>query len=303
MSYPDLESLEILNVIVQEGSFAKASERVHKTQSALSYQVKKLEQQLGCTLIDRSQYRTTLTPAGRTLLEEGRKLLRQARHLDALASQLAKGWEPRLLLLLDGIIPQHPVLDALASLSRENIPTRVQLKTEFLGGVEYRFHEDKADLMVVKDYTPSQRLGEIPLGEMEILLCAAPDHPLSKQRQLELWQLQEHVELSVHDSSPAPCPTRDQRIFGCERVFFLSDFRAKEEALLMGLGFGWLPAYLAEPHLRGGRLKVLDYRHGSRYSFRPKLVYRLDTPLGPAAERLLRALRQTLSPQTEESAA
>ena len=300
MNYPDLDALEILNVIVEEGSFAKASERVHKTQSALSYQVKKLEQQLGCTLIDRSQYRTTLTPAGRTLLEEGRKLLRQARHLDALAGQLAQGWEPRLLLVLDGILPQKPVLNALGTLSRAGIPTRVQLKTEFLGGVAYRFHQEKADLMVVKDYTPSQRLGEIALAEMDILLCAAADHPLARQRALELWQLQEHVELSVHDSSPAPGPIRDARVFGCERVFFLSDFRAKEEALLMGLGFGWLPAYLARDHIRSGRLRVLDYRHGSRYSFRPKLVYRLDTPLGPAAEKLLKALRAHLGHKPED---
>lgn len=290
MNYPDLESLEILHTIIEEGSFAKASERIHKTQSALSYQVKKLEQRLGCLLLDRSQYRTTLTPEGQTLLGEGRKLLQQARHLDSLAKQLSQGWEPRLTIVLDGIIPQSPLLDALSTLVNANIPTRIQLKTEFLGGVQYRFNQDRADLMLVKDYQSNQNLGEILLPAMNVMLCASAHHPLSQEKNLELWQLQEHIELSVNDSSQADKPIQDQRVFGCERVFFLSDFRSKHEALCKGLGFGWMPEHIVEEDLQQKRLIELDYKHGSRYSFHPKLVYRLDTPLGPTAEKLVQTL-------------
>lgn len=49
----DVDAFKVLEVLVEEGSFAKAAERLHKAQSAVSYQVKKLEQHLGVNLFCR----------------------------------------------------------------------------------------------------------------------------------------------------------------------------------------------------------------------------------------------------------
>ena len=74
------------------------------------------------------------------------------------------------------------------------------------------------------------------------MLVAASGHPLAVfGRKLSLADLQAHVELTVHDSSESR-RIADARIFGGSRVFFLSDFATKKQAVVMGLGFGWMPS-------------------------------------------------------------
>ena len=82
----------------------------------------------------------------------------------------------------------------------------------------------------------------------------------------------------------------DPTMFGGSRVFFLSDFSTKREALLMGLGFGWVPAYLVEEDLKRGDLVEVPYERGSRYSFTPLLVHRTDRPLGRTGGRFIELL-------------
>ena len=284
----DLDALAALDAVVSTGSYAQAAEQLHKVTSAVSYQVKKLEEQLRLPLLDRSGYRVRLTPQGEAVLAEGRRLLLHAHQVEALAQQLATGWEPRLLVVVDGILPQVDTLQALKQLADEGVPTRVQLKIEFLHGVQYRFEKDHADLMLVKDYEPVAQCRALALPEVECVLCVAPGHPLARPgRPATLAELQAHVELSVQDSSERG---DDRHMFGGERVFYLSGFMAKRQALLMGMGFGWIPRYLADEPLASGALQELAYEGGSRYRFTPWLVQRLDRPLGRAGQRLVELL-------------
>lgn len=284
----DLESLLALDAVVRTGSFARAARQLHKVTSAVSYQVKKLEEQLGLSLVDRSGYRVKLTAQGEVVLAEGRRLLRQAHQVEALAQQLASGWEARLLVVVDGILPLADTLRALKEMADEGVPTRIQLKIEFLYGVQYRFERDAADLMLAKDYEPAALLHAQALEEVECVLCVGPGHPLaSLGRPAHLEDLHAHVELSIQDSSDRG---DDRHMFGGERVFFLSGFMAKKQALLMGIGFGWMPRYLIERELASGELKELPYDGGSRFRFTPWLVHRLDRPLGRAGARLSQLL-------------
>lgn len=280
----DLDALEALDTVVREGGLAKAAARLHKVQSAVSYQLRRLESQLGVPLLDRRGYRIRLTPAGEAVLAEGRRVLAQAGRVESLAREFALGWEPRLLMILDGIVPLDPVFAALKALADERVPTRIQLKVEFLRGVQYRFEKDAADLMVVKDFEAHPYYQADALPDIECVLCAAPGHPLARGRGLTLADLQEQVELSIQDSSERG---GDQHMFGGERVFYLSGFIAKRQALLLGLGFGWMPAYLVRDDFKRGRLKEVRYAGGSRYRFQPLLVRRADRPLGRAGRRLV----------------
>ncbi|GLH74663.1 LysR family transcriptional regulator [Geothrix limicola] len=290
----DLEALRALEAVVKEGGFAKAALVLNKAQSAVSYQVRKLEQSLGVALLDRGAYRAALTPAGETLLAEGQRILTRARHLEDLAHQFASGWEPRLSLVIDGILPLEPIMTALKRIADDQVPTRIQVKVEFLRGVQYRFDKEEADLMLVKDFQPSPSLCAIALPEVECVLCAASGHPLASG-EVELKDLRKHVELSVQDSSDRG---DDRHMFGGERVFYLSGFVLKKQALRMGLGFGWMPLYLVETELAAGDLVELSYAGGSRYTFTPQLVTRRERPLGRTgrllADHLCRAIEDSV---------
>jgi DNA-binding transcriptional LysR family regulator len=294
MVRPDLDALQALDAVIRHGGFARAAAKLHKVQSAVSYQVLKLERQLGVALLDRAGYRVRLTPAGEAVLAEGRRLIAQAEHVVSVAQQFAAGWEPRLTVIVDGMLPLDPTLRALRTLADERVPTRIQVKVEFLGGVQFRFDKDRADLMLVKDYVADPLLAAAALPDIECVLCVAPVHPLAAGRALALADLHEHVELSVQDSSDQG---DDRHMFGGERVFYLSGFDTKKQALLMGLGFGWMPLYMVAAELRAGTLRELRYVAGSRYRFTPLLVRRMDAPLGRTGARLAALLRAAPPPR------
>ena len=295
-----LDAIETLEAIQDTGSFAGAARRLHKVQSAVSYSIRQLESALGVTLFDRAGHRAQLTEVGRAVLEEGRLLLSRARRLETLASRFQDRWEPRLEVVLDGILPIQPILQVLKRVADEAVPTRLQVKVEFLGGVQDRFEKDRADVMLVKDYTPSPALIPHRLPEVEAVLVASREHPLAHaEAPLELADLHRHVEITVHDSSESRRLV-NPHLFGGERVFYLSDFLTKKTALLLGLGFGWMPVYLVEEELASGALLELPYRAGSRFRFAPALVHPADRPLGRAGQRFLELLTAASFPRAPE---
>ncbi len=283
---PTLDALEALDAIDRTGSFAGAARALHKAQSAVSYNIRGLEEALGIAVFDRSGHRAQLTPAGRAVLDEARGVLTRLRRLEHLAARFREGVEPAMEVIIDGILPMQPLTALLRALADEGVPTRVQLRTEFLGGVQDRFEADAADLMLVKEFTPGPHLESRPLPPIECVLVAAADHPLARIARVDSAALAEHVELSVHDSSRSSRPINPHRL-GSPRIFYLSDFHTKSNALVEGLGFGWLPMYLAQAALGDGRLVELPYPPASRFRFTPSLVWPSERPLGPTGRRFL----------------
>ena len=286
----DIEALRVLDVIIEQGSFAKAAARLHKAQSAISYQIKKLEQQFDITIFDRSSYRARLTPQGRALWQEGKLLLQQAVRIENLADQYARGWEPTFELVVDGALPLEPVMTAMKVLAEQDIPTKIQIRVEALGGVQMRFDQDEANMMLVLDYNPSPRLIAQPLSELTMVLVASANHALASAQSISLPHLLEHIELTIHDSSETPLTKQDPLQFGGDRVFYLHGFHSKKSGLLMGLGFGWMPLSMVSQELADGQLVELDYSAGSRHSFIPHLVHHSERPLGRAGEMILQQL-------------
>lgn len=291
----DLNGLEALEAVVRYGGFARAAEHLHKVQSAVSHQVRKIEQQLGVTVFNRDGYRVHLTPAGEAILAEARRLLAQAEHVRSVARQFSQGWEPSLAIVVDGILPLDPTLAAMKTLAAAHVPTRIQVKVEFLRGVQARFEKENGDLMLVADYAASPYLHEEALPEMDCVLCVGRSHALAKAKRVSLEQLQEHVELSVQHSSEEQ--GHDRHLFGCERAFFLSSHLTKKEALLMGVGFGWMPLYLVHQELKSGALFEVKYLGGSWYRFTPRLVHRADRRLGRAGQEFVSLLRRSAWPR------
>ncbi len=292
----DLGALEALDAVVKYGGVARAAEHLHKVQSAVSHQIQKLEEQLGVSLFNRDGYRIQLTPTGESILAESRQLLAQAEHVRSVARQFAQGWEPSLVIIVDGILPLDPTLAALKTLADEGVPTRIQVRLEFIRGVQARFEKDDGDVMLVTDYASNPYLYEEALPVVECILCVAPGHPLAAAKRVTLADLQDHVEISVQHSSEEQ--GYDRHLFGCKRALFLTNHHAKKQALLMGVGFGWMPRYLIRNELKAATIRELKYVGGSRCQFSPRLVYRADRQLGRAGQRFVELLRNATWPQS-----
>jgi len=100
-----LDALNVIDAIDRHGSFAAAAEKLFRVPSAISYTLQKLEQDLDTPIFDRSGHRAVLTPAGQTLLKEGRRLLSAAHELEGQVKRIATGWETELRIAVDTIIP------------------------------------------------------------------------------------------------------------------------------------------------------------------------------------------------------
>jgi DNA-binding transcriptional LysR family regulator len=283
----DLDSIRVLNTVVEQGSFAAAAKTLHRAQSAISYQIRKLESSLNLTIFDRSEYRAVLTDQGAAILSEGKRLLKQAENIEQLARQLGQEWEPSFEVVIDGILEISPIMTVIKSLISEDIPTKISMTMEYLGGVQHRFEQNQADLMLVKEYQASTQLLSHALPEVECLLCVSSEHPLAQLKQVDLNTLQQHIELSVHDSSNQELYSVEHMHFGGERMFYLSDFKSKKQAVLQSIGFGWMPYYLVEKELKSGQLVEVNYQHGSRFSFTPHLVWRAEKPLGKTGQKFI----------------
>ncbi len=88
-----LEQWEALLAVVDAGSYAKAAERLHKTQSTVTYAVQKIESLLDVKAFDIQGRKAVLTPTGQLLYRRARVLLDEASGLETAARRLSAGWE------------------------------------------------------------------------------------------------------------------------------------------------------------------------------------------------------------------
>ena len=76
-----LDQLVALDAIIATGTFRAAADRLHKAQSAVSHQIRKLEAELNFDLFSRDEYRPRLTPEGEVFFRETARVLEQVRRL------------------------------------------------------------------------------------------------------------------------------------------------------------------------------------------------------------------------------
>lgn len=281
----DPVAIETLEAVVDHGTIALAAEQLHKAPSAVSYHLRRLEESVGLRLLDRSGYRLTLTAEGSAFLEEARGVLRQLRELGSIAARFDQGWEPRLRIIYDGALPPGPILAALGEMERQRAPTRVDLSVSFLDRAQQAFDRGEADIVVAAVLQPRHDLIVRDLQRLSFVLCCGARHALAGLESVSLSRLRRETELVV------PGLAADagfyKRHFGGRRIFRMSDFHTKLAALSRGLGFGWLPVYMAAPHLDNGDLSVVRYEGGSSYDLVPQFASRVDQPLGRAGRLLL----------------
>ena len=279
-----LEQLRALDALARTGTFAAAAAALGRGHTSVLYLIRTLEDALGFAVVDRSGYRTALSAHGRRVLAGARELLAAEADLTAMVRELRAGWEPTLTVVFDGIVPIEPLLHAVGDLARERAPTRVDVRAEFLAGVEDTFARLGGDLMIAV-VPPAMALEAVALPPLPASLVAGRDHPLARGRH-DARALRRHLLLTVRRSDPRlELPTA---AIEADATVHLNDFAAKRAAVLAGLGYGWLPDALIADDLARGRVKRVHWTRASRHRFQPRLYHR-GRP-GPAARRLIAAL-------------
>jgi len=289
-----LDQVSVFLAVVEEGSFSAAARALNRAQSAVTYVVQKLEEQVGTALFDRTQYRPTLTEAGRALLPQARRIMEAVGGFRAQARAIAGGLEPELALAVSSFFPMTILAEALRAF-RERFPTvNPRIFVESLEGVTRLVDSEVCPLgvSVAFDKGPDH-LRRAPLAAVDIVMVAAPGHPLARlPGRLTPEMLRDHVQLVLTDRT-SPHNRRDYGVFASQ-TWRLADLSAKHSLLLAGLGFGGMPRHLVENEIVAGKLVKLhltEWEGGDRPPSVPMCVtWRDDKPLGPAARWMMERL-------------
>lgn len=267
-----LEALLVIDAIDRRGSFAAAAAELHRVPSAVTYQVRKLEEDLDVRLFDRRGHRARLTAAGRELLVAGRALLERAGELERRVRRVATGWEPELRLAVDALVPWSllwPLTAAFyADCARQQASyTRLQFTREVLAGTWDALAEGRAELAVgATGDAPGPGYRMRPLADVELVFAVSPHHPLARVREpIPTRAILEHRAVVAADSSRR-LPTRTVGVLEGQDTLTVADVDAKIAAQVAGLGCGFVPAHLARQELAAGRL----------------IARRVEEPLAPA---------------------
>jgi len=256
MSGLSLEAIELIDLIVREGSFGRAADVLGKAPSAITYAVRKIEDDLDMLIFDRAGYRAKLTPAGALLLEQGRGLLADAARIEALVRQAEHGWEPTLTIALDAILPFGWLRMHLAAWDKAAHPTRLRFVGETLGGTWDALAEGRADLAIGAAGEPPAgvAIAVEPLFDVDFVFAVAPTHPLAAVRDpLSPSLIAGHRAIAVADSSRRLPPRTSGLLLG-QPTLIVPTMADKVEMQRQGFGVGYLARWYAAPHLADGSL-------------------------------------------------
>ncbi len=252
----DLDALNTLDAIATHGSFAKAADALFRVPSAVTYTVRKLEEHLGVELFDRSGHRAVLTPVGHTLLTQGRALLQQADALERRIRQAGQGWEPRLVIAVDEIIPIEQLYPVIEQFDLLRTSSQLALTREVFGGTWDALIDRRADLVVgaPDEPPPGFSVGMKRLGHATFVFVVTPDHPLAQLPEpLSFADISAYRAIVAADSSRR-LPTRSGGLQPGQTTLVVPTLDAKLKAQISGLGVGYLPLHLARPFLDSGHL-------------------------------------------------
>ena len=174
---PDIEELRTLCAAAELGSLGRAAIRLHASQPALSKRLANLEALAGAKLLKRSTHGVKLTPAGRRLYDEARKLLEQADRINEILAGIARSGGPVRLAA------SHSASDAFVAGLLGHLNERRALPVELMSAnstvVRDLVADGRADLGVAASrphHTPYPGVRELSLSDDEVICAVPPGH-------------------------------------------------------------------------------------------------------------------------------
>lgn len=259
----DLDSLRLLREIEQHGSFSGAARALYVATSTITHAVRALESRLGLQIFDRSGRRVRFTAIGRTLLQRGTKLLAQADGFDDEVQALATGWESQLAIAVDEVIPMPPVIALMREFITIAPQTTVRFSREAAAGSWDALLAGRTDLAVGAPAQGKPAGGgceHMPFVPIRFVLAVAADHELAgRQDVIGNDEIAQYRSVVMRDTSHA-LPQLAFGLLDNRLQVVVPDEASKLEAILLGLGCGFLPEAVARPRARRGELKLLKVK-------------------------------------------
>jgi LysR family transcriptional regulator, low CO2-responsive transcriptional regulator len=254
----DTRLLRMFVTLAKEGNHTRTGKTLHLTQSAVSHGMKRLEEQLGCSLIYTKGKTTRLTPEGRQFLSQATKILE---NLDQATEALAAGEAHTTLSIVFSASMAHAILAPVLSEFRRMYPYVVLgIRLEDSADALQEVEDGRADLAIVIDDNLSKGLKTHSLFRDTLCFLFSPNHPWAGKQEINDGDLkEEHFLLYRRDSVTF---RRVQDLFYRSGMSFRSyveipSFDIIKQVAQLGLGVALMAPWVAAREIAEGSLLAL----------------------------------------------
>lgn len=275
-----IEQWRILQAVVDYGGYAQAANTLNKSQSSMNHAVAKLQDTLGVKLLKVVGRKAELTDIGEVMLRRSRQLTVLVTELEQLAVNLKQGWEPEIKLAVEMVFDRSLLLPVLREFQLHSRGSRLVIEDTVLTGSIEAITEQRADI-VIAHQIPKGYIGE-PLAKFHMNLVVSEQHPLAAMPQpLNPDQLSQFLQIVIRDT--AQKPLEQQGWLKAEHRWTVNNFNEALQLVEAGIGFCWLPPFVAQ---QASGLVELQLAGGSHRSGLTYLVLPKNDKTGPCARLL-----------------
>lgn len=255
MSAFSQSSLELVDTVARLESFTAAAEVMHKVPSAVSYNIRQIEQELDVVLFKRLPRRVELTPAGELFLTQARTMLRQIEEVKAQTRRVAQGWQKTLKLTLDNVVKLERIKPLIEDFYHAFPSAELQINMEVFNGSWEAISQERADIVVgATSAIPVGGDFEVkPMGVLDWAFVMSSSHPCVKQQHLTEAFVSQFPAICLDDTSSV-LPKRHTVHYPQQRRLLLPNWYSAIECLKHGVGVGYMPRHIAQPLISEGVL-------------------------------------------------
>ncbi len=256
----DLYQLETLLAVAREKGFSRAAQKLHRTQSAVSQTIGKLEEELGETLFDRSSRDGALTDAGRVLVDYAEELLNlRVEARDALLElrQLHKG----KLVIAANEFTSLCLLPILHEFRRLHPAIKIQIQRALASDIQRLVISHNVEFGVLSFDPADDQLTSTVFYQDELVFVVYPKHPLARTGKVAIRDL--GAEAFIAHNIPSPYRAKVIEAFKRNKAQLqmnveLPTLEAIKQFVRLGNGVALLPRICVDEELKRGDLVEVD---------------------------------------------
>ena len=273
----------VFHEIVRMGSFKAAAAQLHKTQPAISFAIKKLEEEMDALLFDRSGYRPVLTAHGKAFLDKSYSILKGMNELKGLSESFKNREEPELAISVDGISPLPKLLNLFKNFSARYPNTKLNLEFGVLSESERKVLSREAQFGITHFISDTSVLEIVPITHVRMVPVMNKDLYLERKvgSQADLVEIDQIIVSDKNKNSPVSFG-----IMAGGRKWRLNDSNFKREIILAGLGWGHLAEHSIERELADHKLVVLNFEDVHPRNLDINVIRLKKAPMGVVARTL-----------------
>ncbi|MCU7798106.1 MAG: LysR family transcriptional regulator, partial [Candidatus Thiodiazotropha sp. (ex Myrtea spinifera)] len=177
----DLKQLRYFRSVIEQGGFTAAARQLHVAQPAISIAIRKLEEQLGMTLLHRSDRQITPTVEGEVLLRHATKLLDLAATAELEMQELRGLTKGEVRVGIPSMLGSYYFPPILMGFKHRHPELRLTVYEQGTRRLQQMIHDGELDLGVVVADSPPEDLETRLLTREEMVACVPADHPFAKR--------------------------------------------------------------------------------------------------------------------------